>query len=620
MKRLFVLFVCACLLLSGCHTESPSPTQLPTAATEAPAPTEEHRTPLLAQGQPIGEDGNLLYIPNSSVEGMSFPNMWLFENGLLLSENIADAFQSRLCLKYISLEDGSLLAEASLPASGLVTLRVGRDGIGLSDSAAGQVTILDAKLDVQKTYNFPQEGDAWYLDPAFSTLYVFYFDRGLLARDLETGVETWLVDQSIYVWPWYSETDSVIFEYTDRDRQLSYLRCLELSTGVVEALPVKGQLGTGVRSGNAWLLSRTDAADLFTLVTEEAVGTFTKADSLVKLLAPKNHLLAADSDCQNLCLYTTDGRFVSKCSLSNDTYASYGTLFVWSEYWGGYFFVGTADKSSRLIFWNPYVETAGQDLEIQPIVQPEQPAPLMDQAFYDRAEAISQRFGVSVCIAEQCATDYTNYTASILSDPDFLWAALDVLEESLSVYPEGFFRQLRCGFFDEIRIELVGCLTAKEGSDHPPSAAGITHTADGRYLMVLDGYTLYQDTIFHEFSHIIDRRLEWDALLRTDALYSEETWLSLQPEGFAYAMSYAETPEEILSFIDSGFFISDYALTYPTEDRATLLAAAMCNEIYEFESYPGRKAKMQYYADCIRDCFDTEGWPEVTAWEQPLQS
>jgi hypothetical protein len=34
---------------------------------------------------------------------------------------------------------------------------------------------------------------------------------------------------------------------------------------------------------------------------------------------------------------------------------------------------------------------------------------------------------------------------------------------------------------------------------------------------------------------------------------------------------------------------------------------------------PGMAEKMRYYAACIRDCFDTEGWPETTLWEQGLQ-
>ena len=37
-----------------------------------------------------------------------------------------------------------------------------------------------------------------------------------------------------------------------------------------------------------------------------------------------------------------------------------------------------------------------------------------------------------------------------------------------------------------------------------------------------------------------------------------------------------------------------------------------------FEPGSGLRAKLEYYAECIRDCFDTEGWPEVLPWEQVL--
>ena len=71
--------------------------------------------------------------------------------------------------------------------------------------------------------------------------------------------------------------------------------------------------------------------------------------------------------------------------------------------------------------------------------------------------------------------------------------------------------------------------------------------------------------------------------------------------------------------MESGYFDREYALTFPTEDRATLMAAAMINNDLEFAPGSGRRAKLQYYADCIRDCFDTTGWPEIAPWEQALQ-
>ena len=84
-------------------------------------------------------------------------------------------------------------------------------------------------------------------------------------------------------------------------------------------------------------------------------------------------------------------------------------------------------------------------------------------------------------------------------------------------------------------------------------------------------------------------------------------------------MTYTGTPEEQLPFLESRYFITEYALTYPTEDRATLMEAAMCNYTWDFEPGSGTRRKLQYYADCIRDCFHTEGWPETTLWEQVLE-
>jgi hypothetical protein len=227
---------------------------------------------------------------------------------------------------------------------------------------------------------------------------------------------------------------------------------------------------------------------------------------------------------------------------------------------------------------------------------------------------------VDIRIAEQCTADYSHYDTSPLTDPVFIRSALDILEETLGLYPEGFFRQLPYGTMESVRIELVGGLTVKDDIDtHPESAGGFTQALDSCYLMVLDGFLLRPQTLYHEFSHIIDARLEWDSCIREGALYREDGWQALQPDGFRYAMSYTEIPGEVLAYMESGCFITEYSLTFPTEDRATLMEAAMCNFTWDFEPGSGTRTKLQYYADCIRDCFDTEGWPERTLWEQVLE-
>ena len=192
---------------------------------------------------------------------------------------------------------------------------------------------------------------------------------------------------------------------------------------------------------------------------------------------------------------------------------------------------------------------------------------------------------------------------------------MDVLELAFANYPEGFFRQLPYGDLLQIRIELVKNLRGQDNMDtHPTSIGGFAQEASDHYLIVLDSLSLDTQTVYHEFSHVIDKRLEWDAILRPQAQFSEETWLSLQPEGFRYAESYIDMPDAIAAYENSGYFVSLYAMTFPTEDRATLMSTIMSDKTVLQEN-PGMAEKMRYYAACIRDCFDTEGWPETTLWE-----
>jgi hypothetical protein len=55
------------------------------------------------------------------------------------------------------------------------------------------------------------------------------------------------------------------------------------------------------------------------------------------------------------------------------------------------------------------------------------------------------------------------------------------------------------------------------------------------------------------------------------------------------------------------------------EDRAALMSVIISDKTVLQEN-PGMAEKMRCYAACIRDCFDTEGWPETTLWEQVPES
>ena len=213
MKQKLAGLLCLCMLLSGCdsapskplQTESPTPESPTTESPTTQSPTTESPTtevlptqpnlPLLQQGIALEESSNLLYIPNIAVESMNAPEVRLLGNGLLLSECIGE----ELVLKHISLETGALVKESSVPSSPGTKLIIGSGEIGLCDRESGLISVLDESFRLLRTYEVPQEGDDWYLNSELDTLYVFYFDRGLLARNLQTGEAIWLVDNGFHV-------------------------------------------------------------------------------------------------------------------------------------------------------------------------------------------------------------------------------------------------------------------------------------------------------------------------------------------------------------------------------------------------------------------------------------
>ena len=619
MKR-FLILLLSLVLLTGCRADPQTPSfreTEPTTTTEfvppteATLPKEQPGVPLLDQGKSAGESGNLLYIPNPHMESMACPEIRLFGHGLLVYEHTVDGM---LQLKRISLEDGTLLAEASYPMNPSVSVQVGNGLIGLCDGDSRQVLILNDSLELETTYSVPLEGDGWYLNQELETVYVFFND-GLMSYDLETDRAKWLLDNATFVQPFEMGSGYVLFSYTDCTDRKTYNRCLNLSAATIETMPVETPISSGVRNGDQWLLRQDIATGSYILVNQEEAFTFTQLEGLVELLPGRRQLLITDASYRELSLYDFEGSFLSRCSLPETEYASVGTDLVWSGYWQGYFFRDTYDNAAHLMFWDTKTDQEGENLSVTPIGAVKAPEPILEKEIYHKIAELSRHFGVDIRIADQCALDYSHYQADALTDPYSIRDALNVLELAFGSYPDGFLRQLPFGTLQQIRIELVDNLRGKEDMDtHPASVGGFAQERFDHYLIVFDSLSLDAQTVYHEFSHVIDKHLEWDATLRPEALFSEEEWLSLQPKGFRYAYSYVDMPDEIAAYENSGYFIGSYAMTFPTEDRATLMSQIISDKTVLQEN-PGMEEKMRYYAACIRDCFDTEGWPETTLWE-----
>ncbi|WP_458461037.1 hypothetical protein [Paenibacillus sp.] len=625
MKRTLLLLLAISILLLGCHSE-PVPSE---TAVATPSVTEESTEPtraftLMDFRQPIGSGNNVWYIPNEAVESPFSPTPYAFGEDLLLDSYLTDydesgeTIEQSLELKLISLADGALIAQKTLPIGGAVIVQTYDDRICLSDSSAGMVTILDGGMNQIAQYQVEANIYAqWYVSADMKTLYCFDMSSGLYAIDLHSGARVDLISDAMQLYVCDHSSRYVVFLYTDGRTQLDTNGCLDLETGIVEATPFEGALGSSTsRNGDLWVSSNVMDMSSYTIVTSAARRTVFWKEHTISALLPQKHLLAADSHRRNLMLYHPDGTFISHCDLPKDEMSYAGTDLIWSDYWGGYFFLDYNNGEAKLIFWDIGAESSGENLQLRDMQEPSIPdGGVVDATLYDRARELSDRFGVDIRIADQCQLDYGYYTSDMEINPDYIAAALDTLDACLSNYPEGFFSQLRYGNVRSLRIELVDNPMPVDDS-LAPSAAFAQELQDHN-LIVMDTYSVLPWNIYHEIAHIFDNRLTFDAGLRPDALFSEGAWLALQPEGFDYAYSYWEMPEYTRQYIDSGYFRDSYACTFPTEDRAELMEAAMCCEPI-FADNEKLREKLAFYSKCIRDCFDTTGWPTVTLWEQAL--
>lgn len=625
MKRTLLLLLALLILLVGCHCEP-----VATEITNATPPVTEESTAipraftLMDSRQITGDGNNVWYIPNEQVESPFSSMLYAFGDDLLLGSYLTDydengeTIEQWLELKRISLADGSLLAQTTLPVSGAVTVQTFDGFICLSDPSAGVVTFLDGTMNQTVQY---QTGSGvyahWFVAADMKTLYCFDMSDGLYSIDMNSGARADLICDTAQLYVCSSSPRYVVFLYTDGRSQLECNGCLDLQTGAVEASPFDGTLGSNTtRNEDLWVSSSIADMSTYTVVTSEARKTLFWKEHTVTALFPQKHILAADPHRRNLMLYHPDGTFISHCNLPDDEMSYAGTDLIWSEHWNGYFFLNYTDQGAKLVFWDIGAESSGENLPLRGIKEAFIPEDgVVDAALYDRVLELSQRFGVDIRIADLCQLDYGYYTAAMETNPEYIAAALDTLESCLSNYPEGFFVQLRYGSVRSLRIELVDDLMPIDTS-LAPSAAFAQELGDHN-LIVMDTYSVLPWNIYHEIAHIIDNRLAFDAQVRPDALFSEEAWLALQPDGFDYAYSYWEMPEHTSMYIDSGYFRDSYGCTFPTEDRAELMEAAMCGEPI-FADNEKLREKLEFYSKCIRDCFDTTGWPEVTLWEQPL--
>ena len=610
MKR-FLLILLALLLLAGCAKDDvlpTEPTNPPTEATEPPISWVEEA------GMPWDADGILKEMPLTIPDGLHYAAVLEFDGDLLLwSQDNHLANQSTIEMCLVELDDGSIIAQRDVTVSMYLIPRAVGDYLYLCDAEGGVIYQLDKHLETVQEWTFtPEEGDIYMGHDG--TAYLYNYEEMLCRFDLETGEKTPVLEGDPEIC-WLTESeDSLVIKYYTVETGAPAYAVLDLVTGTCSYANSDRHIDSASRIGNAWLYEKYLEDYIYYLhIDGEEQLRFVPEESTITIL-PEGYLMRSTMDGTTLALYNMDGTSVSACTILENGNGYLTANPIWNEEQGGYFFIlRNYDDVGRLIFWDISKTIENEDLVMEPL--PETDA---EQAALEaRAAELEQKYGVTILVGDQCDTQFDEFSATLVSDWDRVITALDTLDQALSVYPNGFFRQLRFGYVQGIQIHLISDLQAHGSGRTGGGYNAFTQEQYDHYLMVMDIDESMVQTYYHEFSHIIDTYLQWCADNKEGVLYDNEYWCSLNPSwftGYTYDYSQRLTLRDMTSFIDS------YATISPTEDRARVMEYAMIDNCeWTYRNSPVLQKKLDYYSRCIRDAFDTTGWKPVELWEQYLE-
>ena len=563
----------------------------------------------------------LLIYSGDALEDMDYPEIYLCDSGIIFCEtNYSESETGSINLYLFDTENGVIAFENTLECEFLTDLRQTENGIMLADSSLGNVFQLDSSLTVLNEYSFEPDYEYWYISEDGSGLFRIE-DGSLCLTDIESGSSKEILSSSVSLYGSDAVNGGANITYIDEDEMTKEV-WLDFDTQEISSFPYDISLLALSKCADTWLAEGAcyQEGEYF-FGTEDEAFYVNLEEGRLEMIEGCDMLLYTNDEGNSFTVYDSTGAYISSCTI-DDGDAWFNTNFIlYSDTFGGLFIVSCTDDGPVLYFWALDTGSKGDDLNAVSIEEYGSTAKgeSADSSLYERAAEIGQNYGIEILIADQCDTEYEDFTVEQVSDYDLIENGLDILESALSCYPDGFLDQLKYDTVTDIQINLCTALTSTNSNWGDEDYNGFAEEYGSLNIIVFDLTEFSAETVYHEISHIIDKKLTWDAYCREDALYSEDEWEALNPDGFEYTYVYDGFEELEFEGDEYLYFIDTYSMVSPTEDRARIMEYAMAGYDWYFTEYEPTMAKLSYYSECIRDAFDTQGWPETAAWEEVLK-
>lgn len=252
------------LFATGCGIQHDVPT------------ASDHKPKILETAIPVGEDGVLNYIPNTSIEENSMQELSFFQNQLLSSYSIYNVRTNTeiLHLRLLSLDSGEILCETELETAGsyAVTVQAFEDYIVVSDAQTGKIHVFDEALQETKTYE--ASADLIYVNPSVTKAYCLTSSDGIHIVDLKTKDEEVLLKNTAELFSYSCSETDISIKYIDLatvDKKECYAG-LNLVTGTLEVFEIDDSFSGMEYHNGIWASELLAYKDTYFLVNKKILS------------------------------------------------------------------------------------------------------------------------------------------------------------------------------------------------------------------------------------------------------------------------------------------------------------------------------------------------------------
>ena len=581
MKKPIVILL-APVLLCGCaaNVERTAPTD-PTQATAEPAQADMVS---LYDGDSAAEKDSSGAVKAYPLGDGSYTDLFAMGDKLLVVSAGGD-------ITMLQGDEGQIVATvAATPSEDGLHLWTSQNGAGYYVRESGEVVLLDGGL--RELFRIPMPKDM-VGDPVIllQRNEVFYCTASeIRAMDIQTGISRLVRSHSCasqqLIGGYFGDTvvgcriadeqgnEKVIYMYADNGT-------------VVAEDPTLGTLHT---VGMQYFAIRTDDTHtqvLFGDAQSETMCLETDHEGLTQALALNGAVrCSADENALTLDFYD----FASGTNSAKVVLPQMGLPVTAVAMEDAFWFV--VDKT--LYRWDPAMSATGDEtnyvVQLYTQQNPDTDGLALCQSRAEELEA----YGIDLRIWTDATADTGDYTCQPEYRVGATENALTRLEEVLKLFPEGFLATT-----GSIRLSVVRTVGQENVS---------VQYWQGNTCCIIVPTERVAEGFLWGLGCGLDARLLGNSR-------KLDNWNSLNPDGFEYTYDYGKNTarEDSEKYLDA--FVDAVAMSYPTEDRARLFAAALASGNEELFAKEILQEKLLCLCKAIREAYHAEKDTQIFPWE-----